>query len=903
MINIKNYSINNITLTNEMLVTYINNFWIDIFTDIKDTTHLMLMCKVQFTDENMGYRTLGHLRKVNFSDKDLFINYLTERLGLLNESYTVHPIYQITFSYIIKEGLCSDNNRRLLKDLTNKKLPFHNFNNLNLPISMNPSDYGDVRIDNYVQIDGELVHRFTVTNGNKIFEIDVCNNGLTNRVTILGAIDLSWVDTKINEGNSDFFKREIRKSTIYFMDGEVVLRKQILVAKAFKNLKVDNKLVNDFYTMDIETISVDRKLTPYLICAYNGVDYITSYGRDQKSLFSSFFNQLLSKIKPGSSSIVYAHNLSGFDGIFILRNVLSYGKVDPLIFNGKLMSIKVKVIGENKSENKTIIFKDSYLLLPLSLRKLCIAFGISMGKGYFPFKLTNIFYTGVLPSIEHWTGISTSIYNSLVSENKHKMWSFQQESIKYCKLDCQCLYEVLIKFNELIFNNFKVNIHIPLTLPALAMRIFKTHYMPKDSIYQILGKPDWNIRESYTGGAVDVYIPHNRVTTLFSKIKAIFITLFYYDVNSLYPSVMVNMDMPIGKPTAFEGNIRDIEPDSYGFFYCKITSPEYLEHPILQRRIKTSEGLRTIAGLGTWEGWIYSGEMDNAIKYGYTFEILKGYQFEKGDIFSGYINKMYELRLQYKKGDAMNLIAKLLMNSLYGKFGMNMETTEFSMYNTSTDEALERFKERIGILGESIKDFIKIDDYYIILRDTRLSLKYDEKDDMYHGQDINVAIASAITASARVHMSIFKNNPLFKLYYSDTDSAVIDKPLPTNVIGSLLGQLKLEHVITKAVFLAPKVYGLVDNEGNEIIKAKGLTKNNIKIADLEQLLNLDATKVFTQDKGFKSLFKSDITVLNTIYTLKTTSNKRQLIYKNGIFDNTKPYNYDEITSNKYIPLY
>jgi hypothetical protein len=99
------------------------------------------------------------------------------------------------------------------------------------------------------------------------------------------------------------------------------------------------------------------------------------------------------------------------------------------------------------------------------------------------------------------------------------------------------------------------------------------------------------------------------------------------------------------------------------------------------------------------------------------------------------------------------------------------------------------------------------------------------------------------------------------------------------------------------VFLAPKVYGLVDNEGNEIIKAKGLTKNNIKnikITDLEQLLNLDATKVFTQSKGFKSLFKSDITVLNTIYTLKTTSNKRQLIYKNGIFDNTKPLNYKDI---------
>lgn len=77
--------------------------------------------------------------------------------------------------------------------------------------------------------------------------------------------------------------------------------------------------------------------------------------------------------------------------------------------------------------------------------------------------------------------------------------------------------------------------------------------------------------------------------------------------------------MPLGKPIVFEGDIRQYESDSYGFFYCKITSPAFLLHPILQRRIKTSEGLRTIAGLGSWEGWIYSTEMDNAARFGYQF--------------------------------------------------------------------------------------------------------------------------------------------------------------------------------------------------------------------------------------------------------------------------------------------
>ena len=88
---------------------------------------------------------------------------------------------------------------------------------------------------------------------------------------------------------------------------------------------------------------------------------------------------------------------------------------------------------------------------------------------------------------------------------------------------------------------------------------------------------------------------------------------------------MANTPMPVGKPIAFEGNIRNIDPDAFGFFYCKITSPTDLEHPILQRSVMTAEGFRTVAGLGSWTGWINSLEMDNAMKHGYTFVILHGY--------------------------------------------------------------------------------------------------------------------------------------------------------------------------------------------------------------------------------------------------------------------------------------
>ena len=47
-------------------------------------------------------------------------------------------------------------------------------------------------------------------------------------------------------------------------------------------------------------------------------------------------------------------------------------------------------------------------------------------------------------------------------------------------------------------------------------------------------------------------------------------------------------------------------------------------------------------------------------------------------------------------------------------------------------------------------------------------------------------------------MSQYKNNPDYNIYYTDTDSIVIDKPLPDDKVGNNLGKMKLEHIVTSA---------------------------------------------------------------------------------------------------------
>jgi hypothetical protein len=68
---------------------------------------------------------------------------------------------------------------------------------------------------------------------------------------------------------------------------------------------------------------------------------------------------------------------------------------------------------------------------------------------------------------------------------------------------------------------------------------------------------------------------------------------------------------------------------------------------------------------------LFSEEMKNAIKYGYKIEVLWGYTFNSDIIFKEYVDFLYNLRLEYPKSDPMNFIAKILLNSLYGRFGMN----------------------------------------------------------------------------------------------------------------------------------------------------------------------------------------------------------------------------------------
>jgi hypothetical protein len=486
---------------------------------------------------------------------------------------------------------------------------------------------------------------------------------------------------------------------------------------------------------------------------------------------------------------VYIHNISHFDGIFLLRLLTKVGNLNPTFKDGNIINLNLSWKNSNGKSVYDINFRDSLLLLPNSLRKLAKAFNVE-NKAFFPYRFVNdpsisLQYEGLIPNISFYDEVNVNSDQLLISGPITEKWNLRDETIKYCILDCVVLYQVLSKFNKLIYSKWNLNIHKYPTLSSLAFGIYKTHYMPEDTLPKLGGKIYDFIKAAYTGGKVDVHIPYGE-------------DLYYYDFNSLYPSILAYNPVPIGNPIWFEGDCLKFIPDAFGFFKCNIETPNNIKHPILQTRIKVNGSYKTVAPLGKWTGVLFSEEVRFAISQGYKIEVLEGYTFEKANIFQNYVFDIYAIKKAHSPSDPMYLISKLLLNSLYGRFGMAPILNKHEVIDSNElDKYITNPKINIADVidlnnGFNIVSFINKEDLDI--------------DSDIANSDISIGIAASCTAYYRVALSYFLNSNDYNVYYHDTDSIITDKPLDKKFVGKELGQLKLEYKINKGVFLAPKVY-------------------------------------------------------------------------------------------------
>lgn len=337
----------------------------------------------------------------------------------------------------------------------------------------------------------------------------------------------------------------------------------------------------------------------------------------------------------------------------------------------------------------------------------------------------------------------------------HEM-SYSRQLLEYNEQDCKCLYEVLESFFEQTGITSE-------TFATHAMRVWR-----KDFLKEKIWKPHENVlefaRQSYHGGHVEVYKRGSK-------------NLNAYDVNSMYPFVMLS---PV--PTDYTGESRSLNDHGYGFVHCAVTVPSdmYIPSlPVQQEKLFFPNG--SITGIWTTD------ELRSAVERGCTIDkIHKVFYFDCREIFSEYVQKLYTLKST--SGEPTRTICKLLLNSLYGKFGQQPVK---KVYMT----------ERDAPLGS----------YPILTPDGKPSgFAYFER--RSNSAYLLPHIASAITSKARLVLLDSLND---NSYYCDTDSIFTSDYMPT---GAKLGDWSLVGS-GECKFIQPKLY-----QFNGIWKSKGLNK-------------------------------------------------------------------------------
>ena len=530
------------------------------------------------------------------------------------------------------------------------------------------------------------------------------------------------------------------------------------------------------FAYDTETQGLDATQV-LIVCCEN-----VNTGEQSTFLDASEFRAYLEGNAP---CVAYAHNGSGFDVFGIVSKDELYAA--PKVASG------TKVF---EYEVNGVKYRDTKHLLPLRLSQ--VARSVSMEKGETP--------------QEYIDGTVTEI---------------TQEAIDYCLLDVKILAAAIRRLHQLYAHLLGVEastIQLPLTTASMAYRIWASPgSWPEHWIWQDARKR-WRPIARCRGGFNEIYrkCEHGGRVQVMSVPGEIVDGVVSYDANSLYPSVMYEEAFP--------------DPLSVGRVGATF---EALRHEIRRKDRVCVADVRMVAGEGvplflpandqegrkkwdnhTFDGWLCEPELRLALEVGWVVEEVREIVSARAmRPFRKYVRQLYDLRLEMRAaGDPAQSLTKLLLNSLFGRFGIKERPGR-----VEGDEAIQKAEER--------------DDY-----DERFELRfYDGIGLEYpylidHGQMRKApssqffGFSSFILSYGRERLARAIIAAGEDAIYCDTDSVHMSQGAAERFesvipIGDGLGEWKLEtpDPIPHARYWEPKAYTHYDSEmGRVLVKHKGV---------------------------------------------------------------------------------
>lgn len=536
-------------------------------------------------------------------------------------------------------------------------------------------------------------------------------------------------------------------------------------------------------------------------------------------------------IKKEANPVILFHNLK-FDGEFILFYLLKNGyewvekkerrdKTFSTLISDMGLFYQIEVYFEVGKKTKKVTFIDSLKIINQPVESIAKTFNLEEQK----LKIN---------------------YNE-VRERNHELTEIEKEYIKNDVV-------IVAKAMEHLYNMGLTK----MTAGSNALYEYK-NIMSVDKFNKIYTKlsyqADKDLRQAYKGGFTYLNPIYENKDVDDGEVL---------DVNSLYPSVMYDSLLPFGEPFFYEGKYK--EDIIYPLYIQRITcSFKIKEGKIPTIQIKHRQFIDNEYLLSSNDEIVALTLTNIDLKLFleqydvYDLKYISGWKFKAmHGLFKEYIDKWITIKneatITGNKG--MRQIAKILLNSLYGKFATGLDV-----------------QSKIPYLENDIVKY-------------KLSEK-SQKDGVY------LPMGAFITAYARE--KTIRTSQAIKTYslekygkdlycYSDTDS--IHTLLPIDELKQFceiddvkLGAWKHESHFTKARFVRQKTYlEMINGEMN--ITCAGLQKrcyDQVEWNNFRAGLKVDGKLTFKHVKGGVNLVETEFTIKEDKKLVNSIKNIKNVI--------------------------
>ena len=619
-----------------------------------------------------------------------------------------------------------------------------------------------------------------------------------------------------------------------------------------------------------------------------------------------------------------AHNGKAYDTWLIHYHLVRHQNKCPkdLIMAGqKIMYMKID----------SNIFIDSINHFAVPLSAVPKTFGLDetqYKKGFYPYKFNtkeNANYIGCMPPLSEFQPdskkpkVRTELinwYNNRVAENN--IWNHQQETREYCIDDVRILLEGCNQYSMLGYELTGIDPLSKQTIASWVLQIYLTnHYDDINSPIGVLNKEEYEfIKRAFHGGRTECIRLYRKWTEdemeqgKYGR---------YVDIKSLYPTTQFYDPLPYDIPEFVDyhldtedagilgGDLHDIINKNYGYFEVDIAMNKEL---FIAPLVNKTDGKLTADLVDKKKQVYFSEELKQAIRDGCIItKIHRCLMFKHTDtLFKSFVKKFLEVKEnaskspdmkqhelnkwkkfcqseysftpQYKdkENSGLRSIAKLILNSLWGKFGQrpDMPTTEYIQ-----PTQINKWWKLIG-LDETGDISIKTDE----ITGDNLFVRYvDNREEKKHSLfKSNIGLAAAVTGNAS--MRLYKEMRLLgeRVLYHDTDSIIYeyDKNLYNVPEGEGLGEWQSEtgnNKICEYVSIAPKSYGYkVSDDKYSVkigdVKMKGITLNYAN----HKVVNFDSMKSLVDGTQEKLITEENLVFQKTKTGIKTKTMCKDVHY-------------------------